>query len=221
MKGVLTMLSAAWLAVLGGGTAVAQDPKPAQDTKPAAITVLEDTSPVMYGRSAKIKARVEAVDLDAREITLKGPKGRLITLRVQERVRNLPQVQVGDEVIVRYLESVGLQLRKAEADDPVAFEETVASAEPGKKPASGAARQFTIAAYVEAANPKDKTLTLKRPDGNLVDLYVRDPNVLESLTAGDNIVATYTEAAAVSIELPKKKEKPKPKKRKQTGTSTH
>jgi Cu/Ag efflux protein CusF len=197
----------------------AQDTKSAQDTKPAAITVLGDASPVMYGRSAKIKATVEAIDLDAREITLKGPKGRLITLRVKERARNLPQVQVGDEVIVRYYESVGLQVRKTEASDAVAFEETAVGAEPGQKPASDAAKQFTIAAYVEAVSPKEKTLTLKRPDGNLVDLYVRDPNVLESLTAGDNVVATYTEAAAVSIELPKKKEKPKPKKRRQTGAS--
>ena len=214
MKGTLTMLSAAWLAVLGGGTAVAQDTKTAQDTKPAAITVLEDASPLMYGRSAKIKATVEAVNLDAREITLKGPKGRLLTLRVEERVRNLPQVQAGDEVIVRYHESVGLEVHRTETGDATAFEETTAGADPGLKPASGAARQFTIAAYVEGVSPKEKTLTLKRPDGNLVDLYVRDLNLLESLTAGDNVVATYTEAAAVSIELPKKKEKAKPKPRK-------
>jgi hypothetical protein len=51
--------------------AVAQDTRPTHDTKPAAITVLDDASPVMYGRSAKIKATVEAVDLDARDITLR------------------------------------------------------------------------------------------------------------------------------------------------------
>jgi len=220
LKFIPALLCTAWFTVLCPGMAVAQDTKPAQDAKPAAITVLEDASPVMYGRSAKIKATVEAIDLDARDITLKGPKGRLITLRVEARVRNLPQVQVGDEVIVRYNESVGLQLRKTEASDAVALEETAASAEPGKQPASGAARQFTVAAYVEAVSRKEKTVTLRGPDGNLVDLYVRDPNVLESLTAGDNIIATYTEAAAVSIELPKNKEKPKPKKKKQTSAST-
>jgi Cu/Ag efflux protein CusF len=223
MKFLPALLCTAWFTGLCGGMAVAQDAKPSQDTKTAAITVLEDAGPVMYGRSAKIKATVEAVDLDTREITLKGPKGRLITLRVAERVRNLPQVQVGDEVTVRYHESVGLQLRKTEASDAVAFEETAAaSAETGQNPASGAAKQFTIAAYVEAVRPKEKTVTLRGPTGNLVDLYVRDPNVLGSLTAGDNVVATYTEAAVVSIELPKnkEKEKPKPKKRKQTSASS-
>jgi Cu/Ag efflux protein CusF len=220
MKFIPASLSAAWFTVLCAGTAIAQDTKPVQDTKPAAITVLEDASPVMYGRSAKIKATVEAIDLDTRVITLKGPKGRQIALRVEERVRNLPQVQIGDEVIVRYHESVGLQLRQTDASDPVAVEEsTAASTEPGQNRVAGAARQFTVAAYVEAVSPKEKTVTLRGQEGNLVDLYVRDPIVLASLSAGDNVVATYTEAAAVSIELPKKKEKPKPKKRKRTGAS--
>jgi hypothetical protein len=220
MKFIPALLCTVWFTLHCGGAAVAQEVKPVQE-KPAAITVLEDASPVMYGRSAKIKATVEAIDLDTRVITLKGPKGRQIVLRVEERVRNLPQVQIGDEVIVRYHESVGLQLRQTNPGDPTAAEEsTPLGTEPEQNPVSGAARQFTVAAYVEAVSPKEKTVTLKGPEGNLVDLYVRDPNVLASLTAGDNVVATYTEAAAVSIELPKKKEKPKPKKKKRTGAST-
>lgn len=219
MKGILTMLCAAWLSALGGGAAVAQDSKSAQEPKPAAITVLEDAGPAMYGRSAKIKATVEAIDLDTREITLKGPKGRLITLRVEERVRNLPLAQVGDEVVVRYHESVGLQLHRIEANEP-GIEETISS--DGQNQAAGAVKQFTVSASVEAVSPKEKTVTLRGPEGNLIDLYVRDLKILQSLSAGDNVVATYTEAAAVSIELPKKKDKqkPKPKKKKQTGAST-
>jgi len=223
MKFTPVLLCSAWFALACPGMAVAQDTKPAQEPKPAAITVLEDASPVMYGRSAKIKATVEALDLDAREITLKGPKGRLITLRVEERVRNLPQVQVGDEIVVRYHESVGLQLRRLEMGESVPYEETtIAAAETVQSQKSGAARQFTVAAYVEAVSPREKTVTLRGPDGNLFDIYVRDLSLLESLTAGDDVVATYTEAAAVSIELPKKKEKPKPKpkKKKPTGAAT-
>ena len=220
MKGILTMLCAASLSALGGGAAVAQDSKSAQEPKPAAITVLEDAGPAMYGRSAKIKATVEAVDLETREITLKGPKGRLITLRVEARVRNLPQVQVGDDVVVRYHESVGLQLQRIEAHEE-GVEETVTGSEAAPNQEAGAVTQYTITANVEAVSPKEKTVTLRGPEGNLIDLYVRDLKVLQSLSAGDNVVATYTEAAAVSIELPKKKEKPKPKpKKKKQPAST-
>ena len=207
MKGNSAWLSIASLAMLHGGMAGAQEV-----IKP--ITVLADTSPVMYGRSAKVKATVEAIDLQAREITLKGVKGRTITLRVEESVKNLPQAQAGDKVVVRYNESVGLEFRKVEAGDPLAIDDAAAAnKQPGQKPAAGGSKQFTVQAYVEAVMPKEKTVTLRIPDGNLVDLYVRDPNVLTSLAAGDNVVARYTEAVAVSIELPQKKEKPKTKRK--------
>ena len=208
MKGNSALLSIASLAILHGGIAGAQEV-----VKP--ITVLEDSSPVMYGRSAKIKATVEAIDLETREITLNGPNGRAISLRVEQSVKNLPQVQVGDKTVVRYNESVGLELRKVEAGDPVAIDvAAAANTQPGQKPAAGGSKQITVQAYVEAVMQKEKTVTLRIPDGNLVDLYVRDPNVLASLAAGDNVVARYTEAAAVSIELPQQKEKLKIKKKK-------
>ena len=208
MKCNLAWLSVASLAILHGDMAGAQEV-----VKP--ITVLEDTSPVMYGRSAKIKATVEEINMETREITLNGPRGRTITLRVDESVRNLPQAQLGDKVVVRYNESVGLQLRKVEAGDSVAIDAaTAANTQPGQKPAAGGSKQITVQAYTEAVMTKEKTVTLRTPDGNLVDLYVRDPNVLASLAAGDNVVARYTEAVAVSIELPQEKEKPKTKKKK-------
>ena len=208
MKGNSAWLSIASLAMLHGGMAGAQEV-----VKP--ITVLEDTSPVMYGRSAKIKATVEAIDLETREITLKGAKERTKTLRVEQSVKNLPQAQIGDKAVVRYNESVGLELRKVEAGDPAAIEAgPAANSRPGQKPAAGGSKQITVQAYVEAVMAKEKTVTLRTPDGNLVDLYVRDPNVLASMVAGDNVVARYTEAVAVSIELPQEKEKPKAKKKK-------
>ena len=208
MKGNSAWLSIASLAILHGGIARAQEV-----VKP--ITVLEDTSPVMYGRSAKIKATVEAIDLETRAITLNGPRGRTITLRVEQSVKNLPQVQAGDKVVVRYNESVGLELRKVEAGDAVAaVDAAAANTQPWQKPAAGGSKQITVQADVEAVMAKEKTVTLRTPDGNLVDLYVRDPNVLASMVAGDNVVARYTEAVAVSIELPQEKEKPKAKKKK-------
>ena len=208
MKGKSAWLLAVSLAILHGGIACAQEV-----VKP--ITVLEDKSPVMYGRSARIKATVEALDLETREITLNGPRGRTITLRVDESVKNLPQAQVGDKIVVRYNESVGLELRKGEAGDPVAIDAaTAANSQPGQKPAAGGSKQITVQAYVEAIMAKEKTVTLRTPDGHFVDLYVRDPNVLASMAAGDNVVARYTEAVAVSIELPQEKEKPKEKKKK-------
>ena len=152
---------------------------------------------------------------DDLSIRLAQAKERAITLRVEQSVKNLPQAQIGDKVVVRYNESVGLELRNVEAGDPVAIDDAAgANTQPGQKPAAGGSQQITVRAYVGAVMVKEKTVTLRNSDGNLVNLYVRDANVLASFAAGDNVVARYTEAAAVSIELPQVKEKPNTRKKK-------
>ncbi|HEX7812097.1 MAG TPA: hypothetical protein VF460_09340 [Burkholderiales bacterium] len=191
----------------GAGMAGAQEPKPAP------ITVLKESGPVMYGRSAKIKAIVESIDLATREITVKGPKGRPLTMRVEARVKNLPDIQPGDEVVVRYHESVGVELRHAQEGEAIAPDETVMhGTEPGKE--AGASSRKTEIANVESVGTREKSVVLKTPDGRFLDLYVRDEAVLSSLETGDTVVATYTEAAVVSVDGPKDKTKDtKPKKK--------
>jgi hypothetical protein len=186
---------------------------PAQDPKPAPITVLKDASPVMYGRSAKVKAVVEAVDLPARHVTIKGPRGRPVTMRVEPRVRNLADIAVGDEVTVRYLESVGVEVRKAEEGESLPAPEIVMQ---GDATADGAAApvRLSVIANVESVGAREKTLVLKDDEGQYYDLYVRDDKLLASLMPGDRVFASYTEAAVVSIDGPKDKDAKDPKSKK-------
>jgi Cu/Ag efflux protein CusF len=41
---------------------------------------------------------------------------------------------------------------------------------------------------------------LRGPQGNLVDLNVRDPEQLKHIKKGDQVRAVYTEALAVAVE---------------------
>lgn len=200
MKNLLCLLKMSTLALLWPAGALAQDPKPAP------ITVLKESGPVMYGRAAKAKAVVEAVDLPTRHIVIKGPRGRSLTMRVEERVRNLPQIVVGDEVNVRYHEAVGVMLRKAEEADLAPAE---AAAEPSdviQMPQTGPDARTTVVAAVEAVSPRDKSIALKTPDGRFVELYVRDEALLETFKAKDMVVATHTEPVVVWLEGPKDRE---------------
>jgi len=188
----------------------------APEEKPAPITVLKDTNPVMYGRSARIRATAEAVDLATRELSVKNPKGRLVTMRVEERVKNLPQVKPGDELVVRYNESVGVELRKAEeGGEVVQYVNGSEDLQPAGNSAHGSGSHLTMAGEIESVSPREKSVTLKGDSGQYVDLYVRDQAVLDSLAAGERVIATYTAAAVVSIEnLREKKEKEKEKEKK-------
>jgi len=150
-----------------------------------------------------VTSTVEAIDLGTRMVTLKGPKGDLVTFRVDERAKNLPQVKVGDQVVAKYYESIAV--RMAQAGEPLATETSgVTSAKPGEMPAGVAARQVTFTASVEAIDKATPSITLKGPEGNVVTFRVLDRKNLEKVKVGDKLAITYTEALAISVEKAEK-----------------
>jgi hypothetical protein len=57
-----------------------------------------------FTRTVDLSATVEAVDLKNRNVTLRGPKGNAVTLKVGDHVKRLGEVKVGDTVAARYTE---------------------------------------------------------------------------------------------------------------------
>jgi len=58
-------------------------------------------------------ATVEAIDLQQRTVTLRGPQGHAVTLKVGAQVKQFDQVKVGDEVVVRHTEAVAITVQKS------------------------------------------------------------------------------------------------------------
>jgi len=65
-----------------------------------------------YTRTVDISATVEALDLKTRNVTLRGPKGNAVTLKVGDHVKKLDQVKVGDTVAASYTEVVEISVTK-------------------------------------------------------------------------------------------------------------
>ena len=59
-------------------------------------------------------------------------------------------------------------------------------------------------ATVEAIDKTTQHVTLKGPEGNTVEVKVKNPKNLEGVKVGDEVAITYTEAMAISVEKPKK-----------------
>ncbi len=151
-------------------------------------------------------ATVEAIDLQKRVVTLKGPKGDVFDVTVSEQARNLPQVKVGDLVKVKYHESLALRLVKpGEGAAGVQETETLERAKEGEKPGGMAGRQVTLTATITAINMKTHEVTLKGPGGKTVTVEAEHPENLKKVKVGDEIEITYTEALAISVEKAKKK----------------
>jgi Cu/Ag efflux protein CusF len=145
--------------------------------------------------TAHIIATVERVDAANRTVSLKGPRG-VVTMDVGEKVRNLPQVKVGDRVVVTYAQALALDLKKGGAGIRERAErEGVVRAAPG----AAAGREVKVVADVMVVNMKNQTVTLRGPK-RTVTLKVRDPAQFKNITAGDQVEATYTEALALAVK---------------------
>ncbi len=160
---------------------------------------------VTRARVVTLTATVEAIDVAKRLVTLKGPRGNVVTVTVDERVKNLPQVQVGDQVTVKYYEALALRvLAPGEAASSPSATGAAATAAPGQKPAGVGAREVTVTVTIEAIDSKASTVTFKGPEGNSRTVKAQDPKNLEKIKVGDKVEITYTEALGISVEKAKK-----------------
>lgn len=154
-------------------------------------------------RSESITATVEAINTATRELTLKGPKGKIVVVEVPESVKRFPEIKVGDHINVRYTEALVLELHKADATAKLGMStESGVERMPGKKPAGVVSRQITATVAVEAVDAATPSVTVKTADGNTLSFRVQDKKNLEDVHPGDKLVITYSEAVAIQVSTP-------------------
>lgn len=167
------------------------------------------TTPMARGEAVlvTITASVEAINQTNREVTLKGPLGNSVTFTVDQRVKRLNEVHVGDLVRADYFVSVAAEVRKPtpeEEKNPLVELGVTEKAPPGTSPAAGGLRQFRVVTTIEGLDRPTETVTVKGPRGNYVTVRVMDPSRLTQVRIGETIVVTYTEALAISLEKTEK-----------------
>ena len=149
-----------------------------------------------------VKASVEDIDKQSRMITLKGPRGNLVTLKAGEEIVNFDQINKGDDVVARYYESVAIIVDDVKGAQPRAREsEMVEIAPRGAKPSRTMVSTKELTAVVDKINYKKRTLTLKLPEGKLFKVKV-DQSVkkFKEIKKGDEVYVRHTEALALSVE---------------------
>jgi len=154
-------------------------------------------------QTLNITATITAIDKAKRDVTLKGPQGNLFTVTAGPEVKNFDKLKVGDQVDMKYVEAVTMELKKGGGMIVSRTEQKGATgAKPGATPAGVMGREVTIVADVVAVDPARQMITLKGPVHS-VDLRVDDPEQLKRIAKGDQVEAKFTQALAISVE-PKK-----------------
>jgi len=150
-----------------------------------------------------VVARVEAINLTTREVTLKESTGRIDTFTVDKRVMRLDEVKVGDQVIAEYYVSYVAELRAPTAEEkanPLQVLSTTVRAPAGTQPPGAGVLRLTKAVVtVEGLDRLTKSITVSGKAG-IMTVEVEDVAALSKLHLGDTIVVTYSEALAVSVE---------------------
>ncbi|MEE4261600.1 MAG: hypothetical protein V2I56_02850 [Desulfobacteraceae bacterium] len=161
---------------------------------------------IEMGEQTTITATVEAIDYDTREVTIKGPQGGTVTLKVGEDAHNFNNIEVGDLVDIQYRTSVAIELREATGAEPFgSTEQKVVRAPGGQKPQGVISDTINVRAIVEKIDYKTRMVNLKGPNGNIITVQALD-NVenFKNIKPGDEVLATYTEAMAYSVRPAKK-----------------
>jgi hypothetical protein len=162
---------------------------------------MTSSEPAKVERVNEVAGTVTAVDLPNRLVTLRGPDGKLFTVEAGEEVRNLPQVEVGDRVVVRYCQAIAAELAKPGQQAAASAEVTRAPL--GAKPGAGLTQEVTGTVRIDALDPATHTVSFTDPGGHSQTITVRDPKMqdfLKTLKVGDQVAITYTEAVAIAVE---------------------
>jgi Cu/Ag efflux protein CusF len=148
------------------------------------------------------KATVESIDQKTREVTLKDEQGRLLDIVADQHVKNLAQVKVGDVVEIVYKEAIAIHILPGANATGAAVADAGGTAKPGEKPAAAAGRHVTIVAVIEAIDEATQHVTLRGPQGRLVQVRARNPENLKKVKVGDSVQIDYTRAMAVAVRKP-------------------
>jgi Cu/Ag efflux protein CusF len=190
MKKIVCISSVVALLGLAIAHGLAQDQ---QESQKPPMKVVSETNVVT--------ATVEDIDMEKREVTLKNDEGKKVKLKVRDNVR-LEKVKKGDKITAGYYKSAAIALNKAgETPAESGQKEAIVTSKTGDKPGGMAVKTTQVTATVEEVDYPKREVKLKDSEGNTVELKVDDRvKNLEQVKKGDQIVARYTEAFAVSVK---------------------
>jgi hypothetical protein len=150
-------------------------------------------------------ATVTAIDMENRLVTLEGPDGDSLIVQASDKVKNLPQVEVGDKVVLKYFDSITANIVKLGKDQKLGTEVVGAevSAPLGAKPGGAAAVEMTRRVEVVFVDPIQKFVSVRSPDRGLRKISLKESpdlqHYLTELKEGDVVEVTYTEAIAIEV----------------------
>ena len=150
-----------------------------------------------------VRAEVIAVDLEKRLLTFNGPKKIPVEVHVSEKIKNLDNIKVGDQVKIDYHASLAIYLGEPGTQPKEDLDLAVERPDDGDAPGGQALETLDASALVQSIDKTNRTLTLELDGGNVVTTEVDESSTtFDTLKVGDTLQVRLTKAIAFSLETP-------------------
>lgn len=151
----------------------------------------------------RMDATVVAIDLNARDLTLRGSKGELFNITAPATADRLNEIEVGDTVYIEKLTYIAADFRAPtpeELANPVNVQKDAVKSNGDKTIYGASGRILELLVTIEIINRPDMLVTIKDPQGKFISLPVKDPALISQLHVGQLFFLTYGEGVALSLE---------------------
>jgi hypothetical protein len=150
-----------------------------------------------------LRGTVQAVDVTARTVTIRGETGNVVTLDVPQSVVRLDEVKAGDTVTAVYYDQVTVSPHPAGTPDSDRLEPPVPSSTPGALPGGTVAQRRVTTVTITGWDPATRVVTFTGPSGAAYSRRLvenTDAALMTGLKVGDRVDVTRTEAVRVAVE---------------------
>ena len=180
---------------------------PAAPPPPAAPQASLASAPTTVSEvDQEVVGTVQDVDMESRLLTVRHADGSIEHVYAPAEVTNLPQVKVGDQVVVTYVAAITAAKTTDPGTPTAVVDRSVVSAPKGSTPGAASGQTVTTVVTVDAYDPATHVVTFTGPKGVQRTAQIMDPKMqvmAGTLKTGDMVEVTLSEAAAVTIERPR------------------
>ena len=152
---------------------------------------------------AEVEGEFIAVDLETREVVVRGPAGNFVTLSAREDGLDLSKIASGDTIIADYVASIEAEVRaptaEEEANPWVVLGEMGRTADDDSMTAAGAARLIRAVCTIEAMD-RNGNVMIQDARGRMHTVGGVETDKLDNVRLGDTVVVVFTEALVLSLK---------------------
>ena len=152
---------------------------------------------------AEVEGEVIAVDLETREVVVRGPAGNFVTLSAREDGVDLSKIVPGDTIVADYVASIEAEVRAPTAEEEAnpwgVLGEMGRTANDDSMTAAGAARLIRAVCTIEAMD-RNGNVMIQDARGRMHTVGGVETDKLDNVRLGDTVVVVFTEALVLSLK---------------------